>query len=234
MNNRVWTDEQLAEMSKRTIEKVIDAINEGDKERAKELAKLMYDQFAFVHDGYMSWVTGLLTYIYEHHGIKEVEAAERAAHAKEGKLVFKPPKQTDFKFMVEKLAAELQAHVHQVMTLEEDDEKVVLTNTPCGSGGRLIQMGAYESEIGMAHVKEPRDITFNTGDYPIYCTHCALFNMNAVDDLGDFIFLNNPPQKDGSYCQFIFYKDKSKIPDEYYTRLGRQNPHRVKRTAAEQ
>jgi hypothetical protein len=225
MGERVWTDEQLADMSQRTIDKALGAIDEGDKEKARQLVTLMYDQFVFVHDAYMSWVSGLLTFIYENYGIDTVVEAERAAHAKEAKLVFLPPERTDFKFMVEKLAAELQAHVHQTMTIEEDDEKVVITNTPCGSGGRLIAMGAYEPEVGMARIQESVDITFHTKDYPIYCCHCALFNMNAVDETGDFIFLNNPPQKDGSYCQFIFYKDKSKIPDEYYVRLGKKSPH---------
>jgi hypothetical protein len=224
MSERVWTDEQLAEMSKRTIEKAFDAIDAGEKEYAKELIQRMYDQFTHLHDGYMVWIAGLLTYIYEREGVEGVEAAERFAHWKEALLVFKPPERTDFKFMVEHMASELQGHVHQFMTLEEDDEKVVLTNTPCGSGGRLIQMGGYEPEIGLARIAEPADITFNTAGYPIYCLHCPLFNMNAVDDFGDFIFLNNPPQKDGSYCQFIFYKDKADIPEEYYTRLGRKKP----------
>lgn len=227
MTERIWTDEQLADMSRRTIDKLCDAADAGDTELVKTLAQAMYDQFTHLHDGYMAWIAGLLTYLYDKGGIAEVEAAERYAHAKEGQLVFLPPERTDIKFMVEKMAAELQGHVHQFMTLEEDDEKVVLTNRPCGSGGRLIQMGAYQPDVGMAIIKEPSDITFNTADYPVYCVHCPLFNMNAVDELGDFLFLNNPPQKDGSYCQFIFYKDKNNIPEEYYKRLGRVKPQQL-------
>jgi hypothetical protein len=224
MAERIWTDEQLAAMSRRTIDKLLDAAEAGETERVKNLAQIMYDQFTHLHDGYMAWIAGLLTYLYEKGGAAEVEAAERFAHAKEGQLVFLPPEQTDVKFMVERMASELQGHVHQFMTLEEDEEKVVLTNRPCGSGGRLIQMGAYGPEVGMAKIAEPCDLTFNTADYPVYCVHCPLFNMNAVDEMGDFIFLNNPPEKDGSYCQFIFYKDKADIPEEYYTRLGRTKP----------
>jgi hypothetical protein len=224
MSERIWTDEQLAELSRRTIDKLGDAVDAGDGERVKELAQLMYDQFTHLHDGYMAWITGLLTYIYEHGGTEAVAEAERFAHAKEGQLVFLPPEKTDFKFIVEKMATELQGHVYQFMTLEEDDEKVVLTNRPCGSGGRLIQMGAYQPEVGMAKIAEPNDLTFNTADYPIYCVHCPLFNINALDDMGDFLFVNNPPQEDGSYCQFIFYKDKANIPEHYYTRLGRKKP----------
>ncbi|MDR1088284.1 MAG: hypothetical protein LBL23_03315 [Coriobacteriales bacterium] len=225
MSERLWTDSQLAEMSKRTIDKLGEAAEAGDTEKVKELAQTMYDQFAHLHDGYMVWIAGLLTYIYERGGAGEVEAAERFAHDKEAHLVFLPPEHTDVKHMVEAMAAGLQGHVYQHMTLTEDEEKVVLTNTPCGSGGRLIQMGGYEPEVGLARIKEPSDITFNTPDYPVYCVHCPLFNMNAVDDTGDFLFLNNPPEKDGSFCQFIFYKDPANIPEEYYLRVGRSKPH---------
>lgn len=219
--SRTWTDEQLAEMSKRTIDKALDAVDAGETQKAKELIQLMYDQFTYLHDGYMVWVTGLLTWIYERHGTDGVAAAESEAHAKEAKLVFTPPERTDFKYMVESMASGLQGHVHQYMTLEEDDEKVVLTNTPCGSGGRLIQMGGYSPEIGLARIAEPSDITFNTPDYPLYCVHCPVFNMSAIDDEGDFRFINNPPG-DGHSCRFIFYKDKKDIPEEYYKRLGRE------------
>jgi len=155
MGQRIWTDEQLAEMSKRAIDKLFNAADKGETLKVKELALTMYDQFTHLHDGYMAWIAGLLTYLYEQGGSEEVEKAERFAHEKEGQLVFLPPEKTDFKFMVEKMAIELQGHVYQFMSLEEDDEKVVLTNRPCGSGGRLIKMGAYEPEIGMAKIKEP-------------------------------------------------------------------------------
>ncbi|MCL2125298.1 MAG: hypothetical protein FWH33_04825, partial [Oscillospiraceae bacterium] len=117
----------------------------------------------------------------------------------------------------------LQGHVHQHMEIVEDDEKAVITNRPCGSGGRLIQMGGYGEEVGLARISEPSDLTFGTSDYPIYCVHCPLFNRNSIDENGDFLFINIPPG-DGSSCQFIFYKDKKDIPEEYYKRLGRDKP----------
>ena len=221
--SRIWTDEQLAEMAKLPIDKAIEAIDAGDKEKAKEQVKLMYDQFTHLHDGATVWLAGLLTWIYERHGTEGVNDAEREAHAKEAKLVFLPPEQTDFEFILKKMVSDLQGHVHQHMTLTEDDEKVVLTNKPCGSGGRLIKMGGYDPEVGLARIKEPADITFSTPDYPIYCVHCPLFNMNAIDDTGDFVFINNPPG-DGTECRFIFYKDKKDIPEEYYKRIGREKP----------
>jgi len=221
--SRIWTDEQLAEMAKRTIDKAFDAVDAGQSEKAKELISQMYDQFTHLHDGFMVWVTGLLSWIYDRHGTQGVEDAERKAHGAEAKLVFFPPERTDFQFIVEKLALELQGHVHQYMTLEEDDEKVTMSVTPCGSGGRIIKMGGYDKDIGLRRISEPSDITFNTPDYPLYCIHCPLFNMNSIDNTGDFMDVSNPPG-DGNTCIRYFYKDKKNIPEEYYKRLGRKKP----------
>jgi len=223
MSERIWTDEELADLSKRFIEKAHDAIDRGDTEKAHEYVDKMYEQLAHLHDGSMTWIAGLQSWIYERHGVDGVRDAERFAHGIEFKLLSFLPEETDYKSFVEHMAVGLGGHVYQHMTIEEDDEKVVITNTPCGSGGRLIQKGGYE--CGLAKITEPADITFNKTDYPIYCVHCALFNMNALDETGDFLFLHNPPQPDGAYCQVIFYKDKSKIPTSYYERLNRKNPH---------
>ena len=221
--SRIWTDEQLDAMAKRTIDKAFDAIDAKETEKAKELVQLMYDQFTHLHDGYMVWVTGLLTWIYDRHGTEGVTDAEREAHAKEGKLVFLPPERNDFQYIVEKMSAELQGHVHQHMTLEEDDEKITMTVSPCGSGGRLITMGGYDPEIGLKCIKEPADITFNTPDFPMYCVHCPMFNMNSIDSTGTLRFVNEPPG-DGTSCVRYFYKDSKDIPEKYFKRLGREKP----------
>ena len=80
--NRIFTDEELSEMSTRTLDIVLEAIDAGDKDRARELAQRMYREFNHLHDGYFSWVTGLQTFIYENYGIEVLEQAEREAHTK--------------------------------------------------------------------------------------------------------------------------------------------------------
>ena len=81
-DNRIFTDQELKEMGTRTLDLVHQAIDAGDKEKAKELATRMYQEFNFLHDGYMFWVTGLQTYIYKNYGIEAVEEAEREAAAR--------------------------------------------------------------------------------------------------------------------------------------------------------
>jgi len=220
-NNRIFTEKELEEMGTRTLDLVFEAIDAGDKEKAKELAGRMYREFNFLHDGYMFWVTGLLTHIYKKHGIDAVEEAEREAHTIEGKTVFKPPELTDLRSKVEFLASGLRGHL-QPITIREDDEKISLTMQPCGSGERIIQKGGYKPEAGLAIVKEPHNITWGMKDFPIYCVHCPVMELLSIEGTGDFgaIHIVSEPIHHGS-CQFVFYKDPTKIPEEYYTRIGK-------------
>ena len=48
--DRVFTDEELKEMGTLTLDLVIQAIDAGDKDRAKELSKRMYQEFQILHE----------------------------------------------------------------------------------------------------------------------------------------------------------------------------------------
>jgi hypothetical protein len=218
---RIFTDEELEEMGTRTLDLVHRAIDAGDREKAKSLASRMYREFNFLHDGYMFWVTGLLTYIYKNYGIDAVEKAEREAHTIEGKTVFKAPELPDLRSKVEYMAGGLRGHL-QPIKIVEDDEKISLTMQPCGSGERIIQKGGYKPEAGLATVKEPHNITWGMKDFPIYCVHCPVMEMLTIEGAGDFMHVHivSEPINHGS-CQFVFYKDPTKIPEGFYTRIGK-------------
>jgi hypothetical protein len=219
---RVFADEELREMGRRTLDLVIEAIEAGNKEKAKELAQRMYQESNYLHDGYMVWVTGLQTYIYKKCGIDALEEAEREAHTIEGKLVFKPPEKTDFRSRVEHQTGKMRGHL-QPLVVEEDDEKVSITMKPCGSGERIIQKGGYEA--GLARVKEPHRITWGMKNFPIYCVHCPVGELLAIENTGNFNvvkIVRDPVGREG--CHFTIYKDPSQIPEKYYTRIGKKKP----------
>ena len=223
-DKRVFTDEELKEMGTRTLDLVREAIDINDKEKAKELANRMYEEFNFLHDGYMFWVAGLLSYIYRRYGIDAVEEAEREAHTIEAKTVFKPSKKTNFRSRVEDMAKALRGHL-QPITIEEDDKKVTLTMKPCGSGERIVQKGGYDPEVGLARVKEPHRITWGMKDFPIYCVHSPVMEMLAIENTGNFgpaHFVSEPMNLEP--CRFVFYKDPADIPEELYTRIDKKKP----------
>ena len=222
MNKKVFTEKELKEMGTRTLDLVLQTIDSGNKEKAKELAQRMYKEFNYLHDGYMFWVTGLQSYIYRNYGIKALEEAERQAHTIEAKVVFKPPEKTDFRSLVENMASGLRGHL-QPITIIEDDEKVTLTMKPCGSGERLVQKGGYE--VGLARVTESHPITWGMPDFPIYCVHCPIMEMLDIENTGDFRLthiVHEPLCQDS--CQFVFYKNPGDIPEEFYRRIGKQKP----------
>lgn len=220
--SRVFSDEELQEMGRRTLDVALETIDEGDKEKAKELVNRMYREFNFLHDGYMFWVTGLLSHIYRNYGIDAVEKAEREAHTIEGKTVFKKPEEKDFRTRVTHMANGMRGHL-QPLNIEEDDEKVVVTMKPCGSGERIIEKGGYEA--GLARVKDPHPITWGMKNFPIYCVHCPVMEMLDIENTGNvnFVHLVSEPMRHG-FCHFAFYKDPAKIPEEYYHRIGKEKP----------
>jgi hypothetical protein len=219
---RVFTDQELRAMETRTLDLLKATVDSGDREKAEELAQRMYEEFNYLHDGYMVWVTGLLTYIYNNYGIDAVEKAEREAHTIEAKTVFRPLDKTDLRSRVGHAAKALRGHL-QPLTIEEDDEKIVITMKPCGSGERIIKKGGYEA--GLARVKDPHPITWGMKNFPIYCVHCPVIEMLTIEGTGNFdtIRLVSEPMRYG-FCHFAFYKDPANIPEEFYNRIGKKKP----------
>jgi hypothetical protein len=219
---RYFTDKELKEMGRKTLDAVFAAIDAGDKKKAKELAQRMYQEFNHLHDGYFFWVTGLQSYIYKKLGIDAVEEAEREAHTIEAKKVFLPPEKTDFRSRVEHLVGGLRGHL-QPITITEDDEKVCITMEPCGSGERLINIGGYKA--GLSRVKDAHRITWGQKNFPMYCVHCPVMEMLDIETTGNFAaahFISNPIGKE--HCVFVLYKDPKNIPDEFYKRIGKKKP----------
>jgi hypothetical protein len=173
-DKRIFTDEELKEMGTPTLDLIKRAVDAGEKEKAKRLAERLQSEIGHLHDGYMVWVSGLLSYIYRNYGVDAVEKAEREAHGIEGRSVFKPSGKTDLRSRVEEMASGLRGHMQPVV-IKEDDEKITLTMKPCGSGERLIKMGLYEPEFGLAKIKERHPATWGMKDFPIYCCHCRLW-----------------------------------------------------------
>jgi hypothetical protein len=221
---RIFTDREIKEMGARTLDLVLEAIDAGDGDKAKELAKRMKQEFNFLHDGYMFWVTGLQSYIYKKYGIEAVEEAEREAHTIEARTVFKPPEKTDIRSRVEHLASGLRGHM-QPIKIVEDDKMISLTMQPCGSGERIIQKDGYKPEVGLLKVKDPHRITWGMKDFPLYCVHCPVMEALEMENTGNLgaVHIITEPIYQGA-CQFVFYKNPDDIPEEFYSRIGKKKP----------
>jgi len=67
-DQRLFTDEELKALGQRTLDLLKDAIDKGENENAKKLARRMYREFLGMHDLYRDWVTHLLTFIGKRYG----------------------------------------------------------------------------------------------------------------------------------------------------------------------
>ena len=222
---RVFTEAELEDMGRRTVDVLGETIDAGDKEEAKKLSHRMYREFQSMHDSYRDWVTSLLTYIYEHYGD---EALYEAMHQGCGAW-FKPmvelySETEDFRRRVQMLVMGLRGHL-QPMKVEEDDEKVCITMVPCGSGERIFKEGGYGPPKNFSIVKKPQPLTYGKPNCPVYCTHEPMLEILPIEWKGYPVWACLTPEEIGTGgCRFCVYKNPDDIPEEVYTRLGKKKP----------
>ena len=91
MSERWFSEQELGEMSRPTMERAIEAIEGGDLERAKQLCEAMKWESQFMHDLLVDGVAGLISFVKERLGDDGVEEAWfaslddlAAAHADDG------------------------------------------------------------------------------------------------------------------------------------------------------
>ena len=168
---RVFTDEELREMEKRTVDVVQEVIDTDDKEKSKRMARRMYREFQAMHDLYRDWTTALLSFIGRRYGDEVLfQAVEESMGSWYRDAIDLYPRD-DFRRMVEMLAMGLRGHL-QKLRIEEDDEKVTIMMEPCGSGGRMISSGYYDTPRNYLTLEKAQPMTFDREDFPVYCTHC--------------------------------------------------------------
>jgi hypothetical protein len=226
MSEQFFTADELRDLGRRTLDRLIEAVETGDPDAAKKIAQRMYNEFLSMHDGYRNWITALLSEIGRRMGdealeeimvetvrawwIPNLEALSKAGGNRAE--------------MVKMFAAGLRGHL-QPMDVEEDEEKVVLRMKPCGSGGRLLLEGKYRGPDGFLEIASPQRMTYGRPDFPVYCAHEAAMEEIDIDRNGAPFVVVEPASKLGEEpCSFIIYKDPSKIPEKYYERLGRRKP----------
>ena len=72
---RIFTDEELINMGRRNVDVITEAIDAGDLDRAKDLAQRMHRECLAMHDGLISWITALLSFVGHGQGDEAVYQA---------------------------------------------------------------------------------------------------------------------------------------------------------------
>ncbi len=227
MSERVFTQEELAEMGARTLDLIIEAIDNDDKERAKKLSQRMYREFLSMHDLYRDWLTASLSFIGKRYGDEVLYQASYEGIAAFWKPLVELYNREDVKGDVRRkarlLAAGLRGHLHP-RKIEEDEEKFTITSLVCPSGGRQLLEGSYDGPPkDFIRVRKPQPMTYGREDFPVYCTHDAIMEMIAIDLAGAPVCVIEPSAKLGEEpCRLYLYKDPNAVPAKFYERVGRK------------
>ena len=218
---RVFTDAQLKEMGTKTFDALNEAIQAGDKDKAAKLGKRMYREFEAMHDLLVKWLASNYNYIYGKYGDAGLYEALHEGCSVWAKDLINIYAGKEPQRILEILIMGLRGHL-QGYKIEEDDDKFTIYCEPCGSGGRLVQSGAYESGPKFARLKA-QPMTYGQSNYPVYCAHCTFQETLPIEATGKPIFITEPPAEVGKGpCKVIIYKDSNKIPEKYYTKVGKK------------
>jgi hypothetical protein len=226
MHERLFSEAEIREMEKRTVDRLIEAVEAGEADKAKQIAKRMYNEFLSMHDLYRNWTTAMLSEIGRRFGDEALEQimTEGVKAWWLPNLEKLPDGPEALTQRVKMFVAGLRGHL-QPLHIEEDDEKVVIQMRPCGSGGRLVLEGKYDGPNGFLTVEKPQRMTYNRANFPVYCAHEPPMELLDIEKNGTPFVVVEPAAVLGKeHCSFIIYKDKSKVPAKYYERLGLKKP----------
>jgi len=204
---------------------VEEAIDRGDAPAAKKLLQRMEADWLRNKDYSINWITSLLSFIGRRLGEDAVEEAlrdfgERFLRERRAGIADVIPEQR-----LEGLVRAMKANGAAV-EFSEDDEKYV-ASFRCGSGGKLIDDGAYEAPRDYLTLRERGPRTFGRDALPVYCAHCSVNNeIEGIEQTGVPITIEFPPEKRGEPCVHHVYKDPARIPEEIYRRVGKEKPQR--------
>jgi hypothetical protein len=232
---RWFTDEELAAMSRPTMDRALEALDSGDVATARRLCDEMRYEWRWMHDLLVGGIASLISFIAERDGEDAVAEAWRYGNDRGWRHQVRAVERLDRREVVRALATTWRAHSGSgtgphpgAFTITEDDEKVVFTMNPCGSGQRLWRMGRYRGEGALRVTEQAHDWSYERTDFPMYCTHCAFMNeIQPIEWVGYPIYPSDPPDDfDSDPCTWYWYKDPAGIPERHWTRYGRRKDAR--------
>ncbi|HVS28681.1 MAG TPA: hypothetical protein VHE14_03965 [Solirubrobacteraceae bacterium] len=233
MSDRWFSDEELTQLSRPTMDRAIEAIDAGDSETARRLCTEMKSEWLMLHDLMAGSVLSLISFIQDRLGDEGVAEAWESSMEKGWKRHHDAINSLDRRQLVYLLAATWRAHSGSGVgpnpgsfEISEDDEKVTFTMNPCGSGQRLVRNGAYDGPNGGGRTLAAHDWSYGRKGFPLYCTHCSFMNESMpIQWSGYPLYPSDPPEdfaKDP--CTWYWYKDPQQIPERHWRRYGAIKP----------
>jgi hypothetical protein len=229
MGEKWFSDEELREMSRPTMDRAIEAIDRGDLDEARALCEAMKHEWRALHDLMVEGIAGLITFVQERLGDEGVRDAWESGNERGWKRDVETIDRIDRRTVVELLAATWRAHSCSgtgphpgAFTITEDDEKFTFAMNPCGSGQRLVRKGRYEGPDAFGTTNGAHDWSYGRAGFPLYCTHCSFMNeVGPIRWIGYPLYPSDPPDDFGrDPCTWYWFKDPGDIPERHWERYG--------------
>ena len=234
---RTLRQDDFAQLGESTERLIIEAIDEGDKERAKALVRYVIDERKPVHDMLCDSYWDFLTRIGERNG--EEAVGETLLESSRSMLI--RTWKAFLKMTVEErmqLSAEvMRSHTFSAeaggngVTVLEDEEKYTIHMDPCGSGGRMRRgdpvagtPSRLDAPYNYGVTKAAHDWSWRRQGVPYYCTHCAVNEILPMEWGGHPLWVTAFDADPAKPCAWLFYKKAEAIPVHFYERVGRSKP----------
>ena len=218
------TEAEKREMGSLTSDLALQAIDAGDLEKAKSLIHRLVAESKGIHDAFLAWLTSMQGFIYREMGPDAFYRSQVDGYGQALASWPEPAAPETFRGQIEDFVLKLRSHAMPV-TIEEDEEKVTMMMVGCGSGARLIQNGFYDKEKGGKGVtiEDAAPFTFGRKDFPIYCTHCAIGQMMALESGTDpknlTTIIEPAAELSTGLCRFHLYKAPGRVPQAHLDTL---------------
>jgi hypothetical protein len=208
------------------LQQARDALDAGDLDLARDQLDRGVNQNRTLKQYSIRVITELLSHIGETQGEAAVEDALRR-HG-DRNLADRALPENDWWSVPAEVRAKVVARAMLAngadVDIIEDDEKIVMSFR-CGTGGWLVDSGAYEGEDALLVLHERGPRTFGRDSLWSYCAHCSVNNeMQAVEATGRLTSIEFPPERAGEPCVHHVYRRPTDIPDEIYVRIGKVKP----------
>jgi len=231
MSKPLFTSKELKELSTPYPDLIIRNIQKLNYHQVKRLCEEMRESQILLHDFFAESCTILWSWIGENIGEDSIDEMFRHIfnHSAQRQFFDAAVAEAPPHLSVILLAKSWRAHScfgageHPgKFSIHEDVEKFTFRLDPCGSGLRLWKKGFYDQKEPGKVSEKARPWTYNRKRFPYYCIHCPFLNelLPYESSYGSIMWPVDPPAGPDDICQWHIYKDRNKIPEKYYQRLG--------------
>ncbi len=208
---------QVETLARRAAERV----RAGEAAEALALWDALARELLAHHDAQRDRVSLYLSHLYRLYGVDELEACHRFC-AERTLLQWMPRDlQRDPAARLRTWANMLLGNFSQ-LSIQEDEEKFSLLQSPCGTCSRQIEAGGQQPPLNLALVEERGPLGFGEGGVPVYRSHVAVFHyLLPMEQIGvPWPVISCPRGQGTGTCRMLLYKDPSRTPPRHAAEAG--------------